>query len=192
MEKRMVLAREFKTSFGNKYLLDKILHNHLRVTGTILSQPTCQAIFLLRDARETLESILKMGEKTNNSFWQSPANAADYYCDRLSELERLAENLKQRYYFIDSEDLVSKTDSLLNDLSQWLSLDQPLSKNYNTFENTGRPLYGDPSHNIRSGVIMRTHSEATIKLPVDVLAQAEAAHSKCRRAILAGSVNQAQ
>ncbi|MGQ9425702.1 sulfotransferase family protein [Gilvimarinus sp. F26214L] len=182
---RAALYEDTHCRLSGKYLLDKILHNHLVISAEVLALAEPSVIFLLRDAESTLKSIINMGQRTGVEWYRDPQRAADYYCRRLAALEEYATKLQGNYLFVDAEELVDDTDQVLAHISDWLQLQHPLNRNYEHFRNTGKRHYGDSSDNIKSGVIQRTQGHPAVSLPPDVLAKASAAYERCRKQLLA-------
>ena len=127
-----------------------------------------------------------MGYITGNEWYKDPKKAMNYYCHRLSFLEEYAKKIGEGYFFIESNDLVDKTDYVLDSLSKWLNLIEPLDKNYTNFRNTAKPSTGDPSHNIKSGIIRKTKGHPDINVPRDILQKGESAYIKCKDILLRG------
>ncbi|WP_405420062.1 hypothetical protein [Marinobacter flavimaris] len=187
LKMRVNLYHDLKCDFSNKYILDKILHNRLEISPEMLEAMKPRVIFLLREPESTIKSIIRMRDRVGQKNKQSDAgwhdkarSAAEYYCSRLVELSRYADALNGNYFFLESDDLVDKTDQILNELTDWLKLKQPLANNYEMFENTGKPDYGDPSEAIKTGAITRTESNSKIEIPGDIRHEVNLAYEKCR------------
>ena len=169
-------------SLNGKYLLDKILHNNLKVSDDILHNKRVRIIILIRPPASTIASIIKMGYITAVDWYKQPEKASEYYCSRLAELTRYGEKLRGKFFVIDSDAIINETDCVLNKLSIWLGLNNSLDKFYRKFSNTGEPGYGDPSENIKTGVIMKTPEHSDVNIPNSILEEAsffyEGARSK--------------
>jgi len=85
--------------------------------------------------------------------------AVDYYCNRLEELSEYSKKIKTNLYFLQSEELISNTDQVLNGISKFLKLEFPLANMYETFRFTGRIGHGDSSENIQKGTIVQTKND---------------------------------
>ena len=100
------------------------------------------------------------------------------------QLENFSQQVKGNYYFIESDDLINNTDIVLDSLTDWLNLKTPLNKNYSLFENTGKPTYGDPSVNIKSGVLEKTKGHPDIVVPQHILQQGKIKYDQCKKILL--------
>jgi len=177
------LHHDLQIDLQGKYLLDKILHNDLEVSKEVLDVAKPKIIFLLRGAESTIKSIINMGNITGIEWYKSPEQAANYYCSRLSGLTEYVNNISNEYFFLESDDLVNKTDDVLRSLSIWLELDTPLFNRYKQFTNTGKPGFGDPSENIRTGRLICTKDHTDIHIPEEVLHMAELAYEQCKTSL---------
>jgi hypothetical protein len=125
-----------------------------------------------------------MGHLTGVARYQDPVQAVDYYCSRLLSLEDYSRTMGQGNLFVESNELVNNTADTLSTITNWLNLSQPLDKTYSFFPQTGEPGYGDPSANIKSGVMGQTSANYDVEIPLALLEQGEAAYVQCRDALL--------
>ncbi len=183
IEMRAVLSDEFKVSLKGNYLLDKILHNKFDFSKKIVDLTNAKILFLLREPESTIKSIINMGFITGIDWYKDPAKVLDYYTSRLKALAELAEKLSGNYFFLEADELVNNTDKALNDLTKWLNLEQPLSKEYSVFNYTGQPGHGDPSQNITAGVIQKTNGHPEIKIPEAILQEGQHCYQKYKSQI---------
>lgn len=174
---------------GNKYVLDKILNNNCVVCDDILRNEKFKFIFLLRKPDETLKSTLDLGEITGVEWYKDIEQVKDYYIKRMGIMQEYAEKVKGRSFFVDSEEIVSRPENVLNKLSIWLELDEILEKNYQSFSTTGKKDGGgDPSANIHTGTIINT-KEKDIELPHDVIEITNQHYSKCKEYLLKNALS---
>jgi Sulfotransferase domain len=164
-----------------RYVLDKILHNHLPLAPEILSKPEVKVVFLVRSAEETITSLLNLLRAMGRQG--DPQQALDYYLSRLRQIDAYSEQLGRKALLIDGEELIANTAPTLEGLSQWLALNEPLSPNYQLFKFTGAPGYGDISPAVRTGKVVheaaaRHRRYKTISIPQDVLERGNAGHSE--------------
>ena len=178
-----LLFEELKCDFTNKYLLDKILSNNI-FSDEVLNITKPKVVFLLREPESTIKSIINMGYITGIEWYKDPEKAAAYYCERLDRMEKLSKKAVGGYLFIESDDLVDNTGPSLERITKWLNLKKPLSKEYDCFNNTGKPSFGDPSERIKSGVLERTEGYPNIDIPLDVLKKCKRAYEDCKRALV--------
>ncbi|MGH8851040.1 MAG: sulfotransferase family protein [Casimicrobiaceae bacterium] len=187
------LARKVQELTGNpvlgKYVLDKVLHNHREIAPAILERPEIKVLFLLRNAEDTISSILSLGRAGGGKGkFSEPVHVLNYYSRRLRQLGHYGRQLGGKALFLESERLLTDTDQVLQELSRWLGLGEGLKGDYRTFPLTGAPGYGDPSPNILAGKIVRNAEERhrhcpTISIPGDLVQQAVAAHAACREGL---------
>lgn len=180
LKTRADLYRDLNPTPDNVYFLDKVLHNNLVISNKILQSKNSHLIYLLREPVSTIKSILNMGQLTGIDWYKDPYQAAQYYKARLANIMHMAEISTNGFFFIDADQLISETDKILSRLTDWLSLSPPLSKHYESFSNTGKPGYGDPSSNISSGTIKQTLGHADISLPDEIVNETMIAYQECR------------
>ena len=176
---RGALSQEQKCSLENKYLLDKLLFSR-QVSDTIFELAKPRVILLLREPRDSIRSLLKMGRSTSIDWHRDPEAVSSYYNASMVWLQGYAERLRGNYFFIESNSLIEKTQCVLGQLTKWLGLKEVLSENYNIFKNTGKAWYGDPSPNIRTGYVKKTSKHTDIGLPEAFLEQAELSYLICK------------
>ncbi len=168
---REIIYNETKKTLHNKYILDKVLHNTFSFSNFILNKKNTYFIFLLRKPEETLKSIIAIKNKKQNCSQENMQNYLTYYKNRLATMKKYAISKKNNFYYIESDDLIYKTDKVLSDLSKWLKLGKILSKKYSIFKKTGISGYGDPTENIKIGKVIRTSNRNNIFIPEDILGE---------------------
>jgi hypothetical protein len=118
---------------------------------------------MVREPISTIKSIAYMYSKSPSS--SDINNAAEYYINRLEEIREIYLKLpKELCYCVNSENLITNPEKELYNLSNWLKLTTPLSKDYDLFNNSGKPGFGDSSENILTGKIIQTIDK---KLPIN-------------------------
>lgn len=172
--------KDKNTKVCNKFLYDKLLHPERVIADELLLNDKLKFIFMIRSPEDTLKSILNMGSKMGNANYQSEDWVASYYIHRLEELQNYALKLNGRFLFLESDSLVEDSDKSLQDISDWLGLSTPLTKEYKTFDKTGKPGHGDPLENIKQGVLRKTKPHE-IAVNKDHLQAADAAYQLCRQ-----------
>jgi len=188
LKMRSKISEELQCKIKNKYLLDKLLHNELLFSEKVFKKAKPKIIFLLREPESTIKSIMNMGHITGIDWYKDPEKATDYYCSRLLKLEEYSKQIDDSF-FIDSNDLVEDTENLLNTLSNWLHLEKPLEKEYSIFSHTGEAGYGDPSQNIKSGIVKKTEGHPDIEIPLDILQKAISHYIACKDTLMNSSIN---
>lgn len=168
---------------GERYFFDKILQDCI-FPDSILEKNNVKIIFLLREPESTIKSIIKMVEMTGADSYKDIHTVSAYYCARLKYMIDLSNKYHGDCFFIESDDLVSDENRVLDKLTTWLELDVPLVKEYSTFKYTGRSGHGDPSSNIKSGVLMKTHEHAGIDIPSEILEQTRKCYLECRDSLM--------
>ena len=184
MRMKIDLTVDLKCSFNNKYLLDKVLHNYYEFPEKIFKVTKPKIIFLLREPENTIKSIVNLGFIANIECYKDPIYALDYYCSRLKLLEEYSKLFPCEYFFIESDDLIKNPDFILENLSRWLNLNKALDKNYSIFNNTGIFGKGDPSQNIKSGILKESRNYSDIKIPLEVLQIGKSAYEKCKDSLM--------
>jgi hypothetical protein len=187
------LARTVREHTGeaalNRFVLDKVLHNHAEIGPDVLRRPDVRCVFLLRKAEDTIASILNMARALEHvGRYSDPQQVVVYYAERLAQMARYGSQVGGRALFVESERLLDDTDAVLARLTQWLALGEPLSEHYRTFPYTGMPGHGDPSPHIRAGKVVKSNPErhrdyVSIPIPDDVIARGNAAHAACHAAL---------
>ena len=190
------LARTVRGQIGDaplaRYVLDKILHNHLEIAPTILARTDVRCLFLLREPRETIASVVAMVRSLGRGqgAFGDPQHVADYYAGRVRQLMHYSGLSGLNAVFVDAARLIDDSDAVLAGLSRWLGLGSALVPEYRTFPLTGRPGHGDTSANIRTGTIVKDPEErhrdrADVAIPDDALERAIEAYAGCRAALSA-------
>ena len=174
---------ETKQQIQGKYVLDKILHNPFFVSEKILRMNCTYFIFLLREPEATLKSIFDMGSRTGISWQNDPDLVLKYYTRRLGAMSDYALKLSNRFFYLESDDLVQSTEPVLSGLSSWLGLESPLSQEYSIFKNTGKSGHGDPSANIGLGKITTTTQHTDIEIPESMLRKCREAYESCKEVL---------
>jgi hypothetical protein len=141
-------------------------------------------IFIVREPEAALRSLLKMSLETGVDYYSTPSNALAYYCGRLETLSAYASHAAVgRSIYIDSDDLVMRSNEVLGRLSQWLRLSKTLRSRYRIFARTGTFGAGDPLPNIRTGTIIRTTSAKEIELAPAFLDRARSCYQSTKTAL---------
>jgi hypothetical protein len=184
------LARKVREITDNaplrRYVLDKLLHNYRQIMPRVFERPDVKVVFLLRNAEDTLKSILNVVHALGGTNELSdPERALEYYATRLQHMQEYSSALGGRALFIEAESLIEGTDVVLARLTQGLGLGSPLSAEYRTFQHTGETGYGDPSANIQRGSVVSDAEErhrdyVPLALPPDVIRRGIAFHAACR------------
>jgi hypothetical protein len=175
---------------ASRYVLDKMLHNYVYIAPSVLGRSNVKVLFLVRNAEDTLKSILNLflGQHTKGPITNAE-EALDYYATRLRKIEEYSAQLGRHARFLESEKLIDDTDAALAGLSRWLELSEPLSANYRTFKFTGVDHFGDPSPSIRTGSIVasadvRHQTYVPVSVPESVLQRGQAVYATCRETLL--------
>ena len=159
------------------YVVDQINHNY--VSDETFSSPLIRNfVILIRAPDATLKSMI-------STFHWDQQVALECYVDRLSELEKCGEILKEKALLVEYDDLIDRTEETLAVLTEYFHVTPPFKKNYAMLGTTGR--FGDPSSNIRVGSIVRTQSH-TVPIDPQILIQASVAFNQCRKRLLSAGV----
>ena len=174
------IASHYDAAIEGRYLLDKILHNRLKVSKSVLRSERVTIIFLVREPFSTMQSILRMSELRNPRHWfSSPEKVAKYYIKRLKDIRSYAGKSPYKAFFIDADRIIHDTKALLNSLTGWLELATPLKPDYKIFKLTGTPGKGDPTPMIMKGRIERNPGNRyEYPVPEKLSAKADAMYRK--------------
>lgn len=155
-----------------RYVLDKLLHDGLLRQPEALEGVDLTCLFLLREPRRTIQSIVHQLDSTLD-------DAFNYYRERLASLEAYA-RIFPRSAFVTYEELTGEPERTLARLTAFLGLGTPLSPEYRLQPRHDVKGVGDRSEAIRAGRILMNPRELTVELPEDRLGEAEAAYRRCR------------
>ena len=176
-----------ETPIDGRYVLDKMLHAEQYIAPAVLGRPDVRVLFLVRNADDTLKSVLNLTHSYGAAY-VNPDDARHYYVTRLLELERYSALLGRNALYVDAESLLEDTQAVLDGVADWLELSEPLSATYRTFRFTGTKGYGDPSEHIATGKVIasaedRHRSYVHVPIPETMLQQAREAYRACREAL---------
>jgi len=164
-----------KLKMSEKYVLDKVLHNNKFLTADFLASDKIVTIFLIREPKRSLKSILELKPKWNES------QVLNYYVERLEMLAKYARiiNSKERSFFLSHEQLLTQTDLVFGSLQNFLGTKEGFAEEYAILKTTGKEGIGDRLGNIQVGRIIRTPRKLTIKIAPELLEKGEQAFNKC-------------
>lgn len=165
---------------SGRWLLDKQLHNRMYVPAQLRNSNRFRAIVLVRNPRDAIRSIVRMGEASGNRRDADPRHATAYYCERLTTLTGLAIEFRDRALLVDADALVHSTEKCLAAIGRHLALSRPLRAVYRIGPYTGRAGKGDMSPTIKRGVIVDTrNSRSTDPLPPSLAESVDRLHRHC-------------
>lgn len=164
-----------------RYALDKLLHNSAIVDAGILRRDDVKTVFLVRNPRDSIPSIMRAGRYDEHVLPISSADVAvNYYVKRLQRLDTYSEFLGPRAALVEAEALAADTASVLAGLTRFLGLATPLSPNYERFKLTGQRGLGDMSPNIHAGRVLRdderVRADDALVIPDEEMARAVEAY----------------
>ena len=137
---------------GPRYVLDKLLHDGLLPHPEALSGADLTCLFLLREPRRTIQSLVhQLGSTLDDAF--------AYYLGRLASLERYARVFPR---------------------AAFLGLDPPLTAEYRLQPLHDVKGVGDRSEAIRAGRVLASPRELTVELPEDRVGEAAEAYRRCK------------
>lgn len=180
---RELVARVRRAHEGrepSRYVLDKLLHDGLIRDPEVLAGADLTCVFLLREPRRTLESLVHQLDSTLD-------DAFTYYRERLLNLERYARAFP-RSAFLTYEGLIADPEGTLARLGRFLGLTTPLSSEYRLQPLHGVKGVGDRSGRLEAGRILSEAREIRVALPEEQVAEAEAAYWKCRAVLEASTL----
>lgn len=151
-----------------RYVLDKILHGSHKISPTFLKSEQFRLIFLIREPRGTLASMLRLSRERPKFLWNDYERASRYYIKRLHQISGLAalERFHERAIYLTHEQLIDRSAKVFAGVEGFLDLQTPLSEEYELMPTTGRPGVGDPTHRIKAGRIVRApHAYTDVEAP---------------------------
>ena len=139
-----------------KFVVNQINHHSITPNLELLKSDKMKLIILVRQPEETLSSMYMLSESVNKSMSQDAI--VSVYIERLHHLNQIIKNLDaSQWTFVTYEDLITDTNQQLQRLSVFLNLQQSLTSSYELKKYT--QIWGDPSENIKRGVIFKTDSK---------------------------------
>ena len=162
------------------------MHNDYRLSSELLGLADIKILVSLQEPEQTIKSIVDLfAKKTLEDLYASPAEATNYYIERVKMLADFCQSSSHPYYYYDAESFQAAPKKLLSRLTDWLELDSPLSGRYQLFSQTGKAGMGDSSEFIYSGKIEKTRNDYShIRLAEDDLSRAQAIYRDCRSQII--------
>lgn len=170
-------------------ILDKLLHNKLLPCLELLNEPQLKIIFLLRQPRDVVSSLLRAGKPFPHSG--SPEAAAGYCTSRLQALTRYAVSIREpgNTLWLQYEGLVYRTHETLQRLQVFLGLDRPLTASYELTIATGVPGLGDPTRLIKTGRVAEKHRRPQFDIPEEILRDCNREYKRCQEALTGKGVH---
>jgi hypothetical protein len=168
------------------YMFDKVLHNDHNVALAILDRRRTKTIFCLRQPQKVIPSILRLYQEIDPSHpFNSESFATNYYIQRLTTLESIANAMNREFFYFDAEAIKSHSQECLKKLSDWLQLTQNLSPNYAVQRNTSKKGYGDTSPRIDSGRISDDPSpRIDFKHDAELIEEATLVYHRVRKTLI--------
>ncbi len=160
-----VYSKTKSYKMNENYVLDKVLHNNKFEDYSFLSSDHIKTIFLLREPKRTLSSILLL-----KPHW-TPQQALHYYCDRISKLEDYAQLIddKNSSLLVTYEQIVDHSTQVFDTLQNFLNTKEGFSEEYQVMKTTGIKGVGDSSVNIKAGKIIKTSKSQEVEIDQDLL-----------------------
>ena len=177
------------------YFLDKMLHNRLQISDSILTRTGIHYIFMIRKPVPTIKSMVALYRK-----WIERGGAIEgcilpptvedavvQYSNRLNFLVDVSARLRRRSkraIVVRAEDLISRPFSVLSELQMFLHLRSALDEHYSVFNHTGKWYYSDTSDFIRKGKIERNRPPyAEIPVSNQLAHKANCEYERCLAAL---------
>jgi hypothetical protein len=168
MEQRQIFSQV-------QYVVDQLNHDKFIPDPELLRCERIRGIFLLRDAEETIQSLLNL-TKPYSDDWPVE-RAVDYYVRRTNSLTAYADILGERAIALTYADLVDRTPAALRRIESFLDLKSELRPEYSMQPFTGKR--GDPSDGIRLGRIERRAAQTVVLTPESEVRRATEAYRSC-------------
>jgi hypothetical protein len=157
------------------YVVDQLNHDKFTPNPELLRCERIRSIFLIRDAEETIQSLLKL-TKPHSDGWPLE-RAVDYYVRRTNSLATYAGILGERAIALTYADLVDHTATALRQIESFLGLTSELRPEYSMQPFTGKR--GDPSDGIRLGRIERRATQTVFPTAEGEVRRAAEAYRSC-------------
>jgi hypothetical protein len=157
------------------YVVDQLNHDKFTPDPELLRCERVRGVFLLRDAEETIQSLLNLTKPYSNDW--PIERAVDYYVRRTNSLAAYASILGERAMALTYADLVDRTPATLRRIESFLDLRSELRPEYSIQPFTGKR--GDPSAGIRLGRIERRTAYAVVPTPESEVRRAAEAYRSC-------------
>ncbi len=186
VRQKLLFFQEERPKKQFRYMFDKVLHNDHGITAQILNDPRSRIIFSLRPPEKTIPSILKLYQSVDPSHeFNDPKYATDYYIGRVTALEQMAVSMERGFFYMDAEALVSDTTETLASLTQWLSLEPPLSPEYELQKKTSQKRVGDSSERLSAGRIASKGADASpIAISPGLIEEAQPVYTRVRQCLI--------
>src|SRR5262249_45037849 len=155
--------------------VDQINHDRFMPAPELLREERVRCVFLIRDPKETIQSLLDMTAKFYEAW--TVQQAVDYYVQRLASLTTYARLLPNRHEALTYDELIRNTSAVLRRLESFLGLEEKLRENYPIQKFTG--TRGDPSEAIRLGRIVRNQKTCSFQIPDSDMDRALEAYQAC-------------
>lgn len=162
---KMMYYQEHSAKKNAAFLFDKVLHNEHWVNPELLKNKDFYPIIALRDPSTTIRSIVAHYQKINPEHeYNNLEFATRYYKERLLGLAEIVKIMPKQYFYFDAETIKTKTDELLNGMSAFIGLLEPLNPNYQKMEKTGARFSGDNSVELFTGEIQSEDKKRDIAI----------------------------
>lgn len=168
---------------GNEsWIFDKLLDLGLEISDAVLAREDVSLLFMLREPRATLKSLIATRERYG---WRLDRNEAEtYYFTRLQQIGALAHRAAGGYY-LDAEAIVDDSERTLAQLRRALQLSTPLQADFKIQSMTARFGLGCSSDYLKQGRIVRERERYdSIDIDSRLLARAQRAYRECRETLL--------
>ena len=192
LDRQLGILLEHETPKENsRYLFDKLLHNDYRLLPERLGAVDIRILVALLEPERAIKSIVSLfRKKPADDLYASPVEAANYYIERVKWIAGFCRSADRPYYYYDAALFQESPERILSRLTDWLTLDTPLSERYQLFSETGRAGKGDSSELIHSGKIVKTRTDYShIHVPEEILGRAQRIHRECRELIIANAAD---
>jgi hypothetical protein len=173
------------------YFFDKMLHNRLQISDSILKRTDIQYIFMVRRPVATIRSMVVLYRKyveaelgiEEGKLLTSVEEAALHYTKRMTFIAETGIRLRRvgkRAVVIRGEDFIDYPRPVLAELESFLGLKGALNEHYSVFNRTGAWNFGDPSEFILRKKIERVRPSYTeISMPDQLTETASREYERC-------------
>ena len=159
-----------KTPDNYRYVMDKILHDHIQDPQILRISPL-KIVVIVRPPTDALPSILDNDALPHDKEGQN--DALTYYCNTLQRMTRWLSVYDRPYVVVDYAQLTAEPQAPLHRISEYLSLERPLTPEYETIWATGKRGIGDSSPAIEKGAVSSVDHSYDVEIDPSIIAQAQ-------------------
>jgi hypothetical protein len=191
LRQKLIYSSAHPTEKIAPIMFDKVLHSGHAVSDEILLSPNSIFLISIRQPTPTVKSAVAQFRKKRpeHEFTEIEA-VANYYLERIKQLEAYAMKLKGKYFYYDAESIIDKPSEILSSMSSFLSLKTPINETFSPKTLTGKGTSGDHSGNLLKGQIIKNKSNyEDIDLSHELSQELTIEYERVRSLLIGNSAN---